>query len=288
MQKFWKWLFPNLFNDEEDPYSQYRVTTIQPQPVENDQQPKKKRRYPIPLPPKPPDVLKDHRKPAMVGGVTVTLIILWIIGVSIGDAIWIGITVVATIIGIFAVLRIIRGPLDPDRSEIEIVSPEAPSKRVKHGLAQGEKLLWESREHPIALWQWWIGGVLLQPAAIALAIFVSGKFAGILWLVGMAAFGIRLFIWDRNKLCITNKRLFVVVGILTIQFKTMPLAKMTDQTAVFPAISNILAWLRVIQTQFATLVVESAGQDQALSRVVYVPDGHRVNKLIMSMVLKEP
>jgi IS4 transposase len=60
----------------------------------------------------------------------------------------------------------------------------------------------------------------------------------------------------------------------------MPLNKLTDEGIHIPAISRLLGQLRVIRTKYGSLVVESAGQDQALSRIDYFPAIEPVNQII--------
>jgi len=241
------------------------------------------------------DVLQDRGKPWAIGGIAVGLIACWaLVGFSPHDRLLILIALAVTIISIFAVLRVLRGSLYSYNTREEKNEEPVPSDRVKSALAKSrkgtkadftdEELLWESREHPISLWLWFAGAGLLQFVALFAA--TRSPLAGlVLWLAGMVTFGCRLLAWHLHRICVTDKRLLVVSGIFNIQYKTMPLSKLTDQTAGFPAISNILAWLRIIRTQYATFIVESAGQDQALREVLYVPEGHKVNRLIMSMVL---
>lgn len=242
------------------------------------------------------DFLQDRGKPWVIGGIAIGIIACWaLVGFSPHDNVLLLVAVLVTIISILAALRVARGSLysynnrEEDDDEMLV-----PSERVKKALAKsrkgakesfsGEVLLWESREHPISLWPWFAGSAALL-VVVAFVAAMSLMAALVLLLVGMIAFGCRLLAWHLHRICVTDKRLLVVSGILDIRYKTMPLSKLTDQTAGFPPISNILAWLRIIRTQYATLIVESAGQDQALREVLYVPEGHRVNRLIMSMVL---
>lgn len=180
------------------------------------------------------------------------------------------------------VLRVVRGPIDDLTDELPRLKTQ--SRRVTRNLSKDEKLIWETREHPIALWKWWVGLVVLQGLAAVIMVAASFKAAAILWLIGMVVIGYKVLLWDVDRLCITNRRIFTVTGIFSVSVKTMPMKKMTDVTTHFSAASNILAWLRIIKIQYATLIVESAGQDQALSRIKFVPHGPAVNRRIMGTV----
>lgn len=179
-------------------------------------------------------------------------------------------------------LRMVRGPIDDLTDELPRLKTQ--SRRVTRNLSKDEKLIWETREHPIALWKWWVGLIVLQGLAAAVMTVASFKAAAILWLIGMVVIGYKILLWDVDRLCITNQRIFTVTGIFSVSIKTMPMKKMTDVTTHFSAVSNILAWLRIIKIQYATLIVESAGQDQALSRIKFVPHGPAVNRRIMGTV----
>lgn len=241
------------------------------------------------------DTLQDRGKPWVIGGIAIGIIACWaLVGFSPHDGMLLLIAVLVTIVSVLVALRVARGSLYSYNSRDEEDEILVPSDRVKKALAKsrkgakenfsGEVLLWESREHPISLWLWFAGSAALL-VVVAFVATMSLKAALVLLFVGMIAFGCRLLAWHLHRICVTDKRLLVVSGILDIRYKTMPLSKLTDQTTGFPPISNILAWLRIIRTQYATLIVESAGQDQALREVLYVPEGHKVNRLIMSMVL---
>jgi hypothetical protein len=204
--------------------------------------------------------------------------------------------VTAMAICVTAIVVIIVAKTIP-RSEASPVNP-VPSKRVAKGLAKtvaknGDKdneevLLWESRTHPLNLWPWWIGIIALPSILVHATMateYVTWQIAILAGLIGMSAFGLRFWLWRVDRICITNKRLLTVTGILLVSYKTMPLSKLTDLTVDFSRLSTILGWLGLIREPYAKLVVESAGQDQALSRVSYVPHGHQANSLIMQRVL---
>ena len=193
----------------------------------------------------------------------------------------------ATAIGVTGIVVIVIAIAAPKKATTRPLKPTTPSKRVAKGLPPEEKLLWESRRHPLSLWPWWLGVVALPSVLVNIATTtdLSLKAIVIVGLSGILAFGVRFWLWYVDRVCITNKRLLTVTGILLVSYKTMPLSKLTDLTVNFSRFSTILAWLHLIREPYATLIVESAGQDQALSKVGYVPNGHQVNSLIMERVL---
>ena len=281
MHERWSRWFPNLFGQPEWPEGGTRPTTaphheqpvVQPQPV--------KGRGTI--------VFASQRRsdPVVAGSISLALVICWAIALSVTGALAILIAVFCTIVGILLAFRLIRDPIPKPDEMGEISPPETPSKRVARYLAANEVLLWEGREHPISLWKWALGALGLQAMTLGIGTLSdSWKAPAILWFVGMVVIGVRTLLWDLKRICITNSRLFTIDGIVRITRRMMPLSKLTDMTTRTSATSTTLTYLRLIRAPYATLIVESAGQDQALSRIEYVPNGELVNKLIVGMVSK--
>ena len=77
-----------------------------------------------------------------------------------------------------------------------------------------------------------------------------------------------LYEWRVEKLIVTDKRLLLLTGILSRNVAIMPLVKVTDLTFHRSAMGMTLGYGR--------FVVESAGQDQALSNIEFVPDPERL------------
>jgi hypothetical protein len=182
--------------------------------------------------------------------------------------------------------RFIRGPWEKANTRVtaELQEPTAPSRRVAMILPQDEQLLWEAREHPISMVPWIAGAVLWTCASIVLGILTEHWFSAfIVWVVGMFIVAGKTFLWQRDRICLTNRRLLAVRGIFTIKHESMPLSKLTDEKLSVPWHSNILSWLRFIEVPYGTLIVESAGQDQALSHIPNVPQAVQVNRMIMDM-----
>ena len=62
---------------------------------------------------------------------------------------------------------------------------------------------------------------------------------------------------------VTSHRFIETSGLLSRKVAMMPLAKVTDMTFERSALGRLLG--------YGTFILESAGQDQALSRVDYIP-----------------
>lgn len=222
-----------------------------------------------------------------------TTLLAWVIYMFTGGGLMLLIATAVTIGGLLVVLRLLRGSLVDAReaAETKLQTGKAvqPSERAKRALVPGEQVLWEGRRHPLYIWKWWTGGILLQPTVIFLA--VKGVPLGptaITWFVGTTVVVIRIWMWERDKLIVTDRRILEVSGLLSYNVDLMPLSKLTDAKHKQPAFSRFIAWLRIIYLPYGTIVVESAGQDQALSTITFVPCAEQVYKIIMSKVAKVP
>jgi Bacterial PH domain len=74
--------------------------------------------------------------------------------------------------------------------------------------------------------------------------------------------------WRREIIVVTDKRLLLVTGIVTRNLAIMPLVKVTDLTFHRSSTGLLLG--------YGKFIVESAGQDQALSTIDYVPRAENV------------
>ena len=74
----------------------------------------------------------------------------------------------------------------------------------------------------------------------------------------------------------TDRRIFEVSGLVTRKVASMPLSKMTDMTYRRPILGRILG--------YGELHVESAGQDQALSRLDHLPNPDEFYRTITYLV----
>ena len=73
----------------------------------------------------------------------------------------------------------------------------------------------------------------------------------------------QVYEWYVEKLIVTDKRLLLLTGIVSRNVAIMPLVKVTDLTFYRSATGLMLG--------YGKFIVESAGQDQALSNIEYVP-----------------
>jgi len=127
--------------------------------------------------------------------------------------------------------------------------------------------------------------VIVMAAAFALSYafrFVSSvqTFA---WWLAIAAFlwlGYKLADWYAERLVITNKRFLLTTGLLTRKVAIMPLTKVTDMTYERSVPGQILG--------YGVFIVESAGQDQALSRIAFLPHPDDLYQQVTTLLFGSP
>lgn len=160
------------------------------------------------------------------------------------------------------------------------------TNRMAQHVHQGEQVQWESRLHQVSVLVGGFGRMQSKwrrsvAVAIGLAIVVQAVHTHnnawyLLLPAALAGYiGILFFEWSRDTYGISNKRIMGVTGLFTDKLATMPLG-MTDFTSTAPWHSKLLEWLRWIKLAYANWNVESAGQDQALKYIDYVPAGNLV------------
>jgi uncharacterized membrane protein YdbT with pleckstrin-like domain len=122
-----------------------------------------------------------------------------------------------------------------------------------------------------------VGGLLV--AGVLSATYAHGLINEIMWI----AWGL-LFLWlawkavnwSVNYFVVTSERLLLATGFLTRKVNMMPLTKVTDMSfqRTFPG--RLLG--------YGEFIVESAGQDQALRRVRFIPYPEQLYLLICGML----
>lgn len=148
--------------------------------------------------------------------------------------------------------------------------PTPEERSVRRYLTQDERLVAATRRHM---------AILLIPAGatlggLFLVFFLDAMLppegGGLRTILTVAWFGVfgwllwKIGDWWFDRFIITNRRLILTYGILNRKVAMMPLGKVTDMRYDRPILGRILG--------YGVFVMESAGQDQALSEVNYVPD----------------
>lgn len=99
------------------------------------------------------------------------------------------------------------------------------------------------------------------------------------WLLWFAALGWltwRLLNWRRDWFVATDKRFLLFYGFIRRRVAMMPLSKVTDMTFDRSVPGRVLG--------YGTFILESAGQNQALSTISFVPDADRHYRAICAVL----
>ena len=148
-----------------------------------------------------------------------------------------------------------------------------------------ERYLLDGERIVVAMHQHW--AKVAEPVASAVVALVvvawidtelprgAGVFADLVWWAWFAVLGRtlwRLANWRHDWFIATDKRLLLTYGMFTSKVAMMPLSKVTDMSYSRPLIGRVMG--------FGQFIMESAGQDQALKRVSYVPHPDRTYRAI--------
>lgn len=153
--------------------------------------------------------------------------------------------------------------------------------RFDRYLLEGERRVLEFTYHwmyltkPVAMFA---GAAVVGAALVAAS--DRATFAWVLLAGGVVWFGLPLFSAIENRaavrLIITDTRVVFVEGWLARRYGMMPLTKITDLTIREPVLGRILG--------YGTIIAESAGQDQALTEIRFLPDPLRAWQTISDLL----
>ena len=157
------------------------------------------------------------------------------------------------------------------------------SKDVQKYLLPDERAVVATRRH-------W--AVLLEPTAKFLPVFLIGGWllvldpdnkvtssAGLLVLVGsLVYFGLRVGEWWMRTFIVSTRRVLLTSGVVVRTVTLLPLRRITDLTWKETFLGQLLG--------YGTFRFESAGQQQALSEITFLPGAdvlyRRVSRLLFS------
>jgi len=140
-------------------------------------------------------------------------------------------------------------------------------------------------QHP-AILIWRIFEVLI---GLAIAGWLSSSVAHgnntailVIWLLWGLVFlrlAVKVFEWVVTYFVVTSQRFILVNGIVTRKVNMMPLAKVTDMSFQRSPMGRILG--------YGEFILESAGQDQALSNVDYIPYPEQLYLEVCGLIFKD-
>lgn len=90
---------------------------------------------------------------------------------------------------------------------------------------------------------------------------------------------VQLALWRHDWFVVTDRRLLLTYGLISRKIAMMPMSKVTDMSFNQSAIARMLG--------FGTYVMESAGQDQALRQIDYIPRAASYYRVICEQIFGE-
>ena len=89
----------------------------------------------------------------------------------------------------------------------------------------------------------------------------------------------KVFEWGETYFVVTSQRFLLATGLLTKKVNMMPLTKVTDMSFQRSTMGRILG--------YGEFILESAGQDQALTRVDHLPYPEQLYLEVCGLIFKE-
>ena len=153
---------------------------------------------------------------------------------------------------------------------MRLISPGAsPPADVDKYLLPHEQQVITVRRHPAVL----IEAILVTVAGLILAAVLSDTIlqhqttalliVWLIWGVLLLRLIIKAFTWAVDYFVVTSHRMILTSGLITRKVAMMPLVKVTDMTFQRSFLGRMFG--------YGTFILESAGQDQALSTVDHIP-----------------
>ena len=119
----------------------------------------------------------------------------------------------------------------------------------------------------------WLSSALAHSNGIALLII------WILWGVLFLNLAVKVWEWAVTYFVVTSQRFVLATVVITRKVNMMPLAKVTDMTFQRSPMGRLLG--------FGEFILESAGQDQALTNVDYLPYPEQLYLEVCGLIFKD-
>ncbi len=156
---------------------------------------------------------------------------------------------------------------------------------VNRYLLPHERQVISVHEHPAVL----IPPIALVLLGLAIAGWLSNSVANgngtailviwLLWAVLLGWLGVRIWDWAVNYFVVTSQRLILAKGVIVRKVDMIPLGKVTDMSFQRTTIGRILG--------YGEFIVESAGQDQALRNVGFIPYPEQLYLEVCGLIFKD-
>lgn len=164
------------------------------------------------------------------------------------------------------------------------VSPRA-EKAMRQYLLDRERIVVAVHQH----WMRMLGIVSATAVGFVLVVAITvitpqsaGKivfYSWGLWLILLCYCLLQLALWRYDWFVVTDRRLVLTYGIVSRKIAMMPMAKVTDMSFNQSFVARIL--------RYGTYVMESAGQEQALRQIDYIPNAAAYYRLICGQIFGE-
>ncbi len=154
--------------------------------------------------------------------------------------------------------------------------------RLGKYLTDGERIVVATHRHWFCIAEP-LGTATLSLLLIAIA-FAAGapvsiiEFLLVAWLVVFVRSMIRVWEWNMEWFIATDQRLLLVYGFIIRKVDMLPMSKVTDMTFRRSVMGRLFG--------YGTFVLESAGQDQALSDLHFIPDPNETYLKIVATIFK--
>ncbi len=156
---------------------------------------------------------------------------------------------------------------------------------VNRYLLPHERQVISVHEHPAVL----IPPIALVLLGLAIAGWLSNSVANgngtailviwLAWAVLLLWLGAKIWDWSVNYFVVTSQRLILARGVIVRRVGMLPLAKVTDMSFRRTTIGRILG--------YGEFIVESAGQDQALRNVKFIPYPEQLYLEVCGLIFKD-
>ncbi len=151
------------------------------------------------------------------------------------------------------------------------------------------RFLLEGEEMVVAVNQHWtkIIGVIIAPLFGGILVLLIGfvtparvhfivEFSIYLWLLLCLVCIVRVMLWRREWFVATDRRLLLSYGLIWRKMAMMPMGKVTDMSFNQSLTGRFFG--------YGTYVMESAGQDQALQKLDFIPDAEHHYRAICAEI----
>lgn len=137
------------------------------------------------------------------------------------------------------------------------------------------------RHWAVLLWDTFEAAALLSVCVLVSYLLPPALYIGqnVLWYVALIVvlrFAYVVMEWWVERLVVTDKRFVMTTGVFTTKVLMMPISKVTDLSYVRTATGRMMG--------YGTMVVESAGQIQALNKIDFLPKPEEFYDTISELV----